>query len=1650
MSSSNKIQPLDIKGVEDPSPPATTSTDVVSEPIDGIPKWEHPLEDRNSDRASWTSKGSEDDEHSQTGDTVSKLTSIAHRWLATCLPWMSSEEQAAQLALRSSKFVVHPHSSFYVQWYIMTVTVALLVAIFDPYNAAFVETAGMYPFYNFWAVTDYVATALLTADIILKFFLAYKDENNKCIITDNRAIAWQYLTSNFWLDLVVSIPVEPIVSGAMGFTVRDTDLAKFIGLLRWLRIGRMYHIFEVFATIQHKQILPPVFLTLARNYTYLFYIVHWMACLLFFIARIHNFRENTWFGRDGAQDRLDSLDAWADYLYSFYFSIGVFTGFSNEVFYKNNPVEAIVLCIYFGINVVAQAYILGTITVLLVKNDVESGEYRNAVMNLDKYLSDKKLPKSLQAAMHEHLELQSYSEKTADENILKHHPSTIKQKVLWHLYQDVLKDCYLLAGCTPQFLNLLLSVARMELFMPNVTITQQGDTAGDLLIIADGNVSVAPPTSAATDQHGSVAPSMGGGDMSEHGSVALSRGGGDGSEHGSMHHGSMHGSMGVDGSAPLPRMVDAMSNPPSLKQRDSAMSVDNAEANPASVKNRDSAMNTSTVKMTRFGGEALMAEERAKDTDTCIVIGDGGTEGKGEDCERTSAVKKNEGIMWSLLKGASSSKGGRGSEHGGDDSSHGRTSFGSASTGGQSFIQGPGAATLSTSDPLGEVPFLAEGVYTSAARTCSVTRVLLISYPDFLRLADTNPKDVSRIFRNLVKRAEKKLREVAKQAMDSGQLGPTTAQSLLQIAEGEPIESVSSIQLAGIRRSLTPAQLIVLEHLCEARRFHREDAQKHQSLRVNACLNAAYSGNTPKLQALLAEGRGRDASATDYDNRSALMLACRQNHEDTVEMLLKAGADTSTVDTMGFTALYEAVLKGNDTCISHLLKYNAKLGVEPRIIGPHIFQAISIQDLDFLRRLARVGADLDCTDLDGRTPLFLAASEGLLEVVILLVEEARVSVDAADSWGHTPEGDARLAGYHEVAQYLRKVQGSGKQPPPNIQSSFAAVSAQQAEEPSAQATDEAPHSQQQSGEHGHPARRASSLAFAQPDAGAARPDFRRLAHAPRTGRPSMDQKRQELRRSMRNRAVDEAGRRLGPSRSGARRASITPAASAEHLPTASSAELSAQQAYQAHPIKPIRPIRPSRLSGMSPAGLSPAGSQTVNDQTPTTPTTVHAFEEQLPTATSAEPAVGLSPKSPRAPAFVEQLPTASSGEPAGYPNPAPIIPTAIREQLLTASSTEPAGSPNPVPRTPTEFQEQLPTVSSAEPAAPLTTTTPLTIPAFVQQPPPISSTEPAGSPNLAFMTPTAFQEQLPTLSSAEPAAFHTPTPNTIPAFEKQPPPGPSPEPTNSASPRPVTPPASQEQPPHLSSTKPPGSLSPRPTRTPALQEQLHSVSSTEPTGSLSPKPPVATPAYQELPPLITPASPVGPSSRPSSRLQSASKLMETPSLGKPDVPRPPGTSPAGWVAFDGPNRPRSGTGTEQAQAQAPPQVASFLPETTGGNETEHSVVLPFVDPESLVAPPSLGKPDVPRPPGTSPAGWVAFDGADRPWCEPRIEQARASPPPQVGSFLPGTTEGREPGHSMVLPFVDPHSQVQQEAILPASEEGLAGSRGDGDMQSGPK
>ncbi len=73
------------------------------------------------------------------------------------------------------------------------------------------------------------------------------------------------------------------------------------------------------------------------------------------------------------------------YLYSFYVSVSAFTGMGDQDFYPVSIPEALVMTIYLLFNVVLNAYILGTITMLVVKGDERSKAFRDRIANLKEF-----------------------------------------------------------------------------------------------------------------------------------------------------------------------------------------------------------------------------------------------------------------------------------------------------------------------------------------------------------------------------------------------------------------------------------------------------------------------------------------------------------------------------------------------------------------------------------------------------------------------------------------------------------------------------------------------------------------------------------------------------------------------------------------------------------------------------------------------------------------------------------------------------------------------------------------------------------------------------------------------------------------------------------------------------------------------------------------------------------------------------------------------------------------------------------------------------------------------------------------------------------------------------------------------------------------
>ena len=65
-------------------------------------------------------------------------------------------------------------------------------------------------------------------------------------------------------------------------------------------------------------------------------------------------------------------------------------------------------------------------------------------------------------------------------------------------------------------------------------------------------------------------------------------------------------------------------------------------------------------------------------------------------------------------------------------------------------------------------------------------------------------------------------------------------------------------------------------------------------------------------------------------------------------------------------------------------------------------------DLASVKRLClNPKIDLDAGDYDRRTPLHLAASEGHLDILKILVKQGVKDVNPTDRWGNTPFDDAK-------------------------------------------------------------------------------------------------------------------------------------------------------------------------------------------------------------------------------------------------------------------------------------------------------------------------------------------------------------------------------------------------------------------------------------------------------------------------------------------------------------------------------------------------------------------------------------------------------------------------------------------------------------------
>jgi len=236
----------------------------------------------------------------------------------------SSDQELVQ-QLDGIQGIVFPWNPYYEAWWTLTAFGAIFTVFFGPFHIAFGSDAATSVLLTDDASTliEFVLTSIFVVDIFVNFHLAFY--KNELIVFERTEIWKEYLSKMFWVDLVGVFPFETVALMMVGDLDGADKRVLLFSLFRFLRFVRLHRMKKLSDLLQYDTRVSLLWFTLLRNFAATFSVTHVEACVMYFLARYHDFDADTWLGPHLADLSTTSPDTAFDrYITSLYWSIVTF------------------------------------------------------------------------------------------------------------------------------------------------------------------------------------------------------------------------------------------------------------------------------------------------------------------------------------------------------------------------------------------------------------------------------------------------------------------------------------------------------------------------------------------------------------------------------------------------------------------------------------------------------------------------------------------------------------------------------------------------------------------------------------------------------------------------------------------------------------------------------------------------------------------------------------------------------------------------------------------------------------------------------------------------------------------------------------------------------------------------------------------------------------------------------------------------------------------------------------------------------------------------------------------------------------------------------------------------------------------------------
>lgn len=254
--------------------------------------------------------------HSPPGDNVQRvLKAKPHGVLMGRRNSQTDKHMVTQAKI--GRNIIFPWMRLYQLWWDLTCLASIFTVFFEPYQIAFQNPDNDGTGTVAASMVEHIMTVLFALDTVLNFNLAYYE--NEEIVFERKRIVQSYCRRMFWIDFIGWFPFTNVILAATGELGSTSNKALLISLLRLLRLVRLHRMMPLQDLLQYSSKISLMWFTLLRNFFVALVVTHFAACVMYLLARLKDFGEDTWLG-----PLVNDMNGVERYVSSLYWSVGTY------------------------------------------------------------------------------------------------------------------------------------------------------------------------------------------------------------------------------------------------------------------------------------------------------------------------------------------------------------------------------------------------------------------------------------------------------------------------------------------------------------------------------------------------------------------------------------------------------------------------------------------------------------------------------------------------------------------------------------------------------------------------------------------------------------------------------------------------------------------------------------------------------------------------------------------------------------------------------------------------------------------------------------------------------------------------------------------------------------------------------------------------------------------------------------------------------------------------------------------------------------------------------------------------------------------------------------------------------------------------------